>query len=150
MRLGYIGREKILSELEWRYKFDKQFLEELAKYMIKVEEGKPIDNKEMTKKGWELLAKLARCLHEGPKHRELREEAKKWLIDQGFTPVDEYLFDLDDGKRHRVDVAGFKITTIGIECGKVPKKRIDFLEKYFDKVVIFPYKKGECENGEKK
>ncbi|GAH18158.1 unnamed protein product [marine sediment metagenome] len=139
-------RKKILSELERRYKFDKQFLEELEKYMIKVEEGKPIDNKEMTKKGWQFLAAIGYKYSEGPKHKELREEAKKWLIDRGFTPVDEYIF---GDKRHRVDVAGFKITTIGVECGKVPKKRTDFLEKYFDKVVVFPYKKGERENGEK-
>lgn len=142
MRLGRIGKDRIISELGERYKLNKPFLEELAEYMIKVEEGRPIDDKEKTKKWWELLAKLAYMDYpEGPKHKELREEAKKWLRDQGFIPIDEYFFDRNDGKRHRVDVAGFKITTIGIECGNVPKKRTDFLEKYFDKVIVFPYKR---------
>ena len=90
---------------------------------------------------------------ESNRHKELREEAREWLRGKSYTIiVDEYRCDGENNNHIYVDIVGFKEKDlikiyneqkcgIGIECGKVPKKRIDFLEKYFDKVIVFPYKK---------
>lgn len=93
---------------------------------------------------------------ESNRHKELREKAREWLRERGYTIiVDEYRCNGGNNNHYiYVDIVGLKEKDlikvyneqkcgIGVECGNVPKKRIDFLEKYFDKVVVFPHKKKE-------
>lgn len=77
---------------------------------------------------------------ENPYHISLKKIAEYVLTKQGYEVKFEFIVPkkpIGRRKRYEVDVAGFKKgKKVAIECGKVSKEKIRFLEEVFNEVII--------------